>query len=116
MFDVGFAELFVLALIGLLVLGPERLPRVARTVGGFVRKARASWIGLRNTIQTELDAADISAPIKQAEKEFKQIGKDLADLGDVKIGETPPATGKLDSESGKERQPAQQSTARDDDV
>ena len=38
MFDVGFAELFLLALIGLLVLGPERLPAVARKLG--------SWIGL----------------------------------------------------------------------
>jgi len=116
MFDVGFAELFVLALIGLLVLGPERLPKVARTVGGFVRKARASWIGLRNTIQSELDAADISAPIKQAEKEFKQIGKDLTDLADVKIGETPAAAEKPVTETGKEPQPTQQSTARDDDV
>ena len=116
MFDVGFAELFLLALIGLLVLGPERLPRVARTVGGFVRKARASWISLRNTIQSELDAADIAAPIKQAEKEFKQIGKDLSDLADVKIGETPSATAEPATDAEKERQTTQQSTAGDDDV
>lgn len=80
MFDVGFAEIFLLALIGLLVLGPERLPGVARTVGGFVRKARASWVSLRNTIESELAEADISAPIKQASEELKQIGKDLADV------------------------------------
>ena len=80
MFDVGFAELFLLALIGLLVLGPERLPGVARTLGGFVRKARTSWNSLRNTIVSELEEADLSAPIKRAQKEFKQIGKDLADL------------------------------------
>ena len=80
MFDVGFAELFLLALIGLLVLGPERLPGVARTVGGFVRKARTSWNSLRHTIETEMADADLSAPIKQAQKEFKQIGKDLSDI------------------------------------
>jgi len=80
MFDVGFAELFLLALIGLLVLGPERLPGVARTIGGYVRKARSSWISLRNTIEAELAEADISAPIKQASEELKQIGKDLADM------------------------------------
>jgi sec-independent protein translocase protein TatB len=79
MFDVGFAEIFLLALIGLLVLGPERLPGVARTIGGYVRKARSSWISLRNTIESELAEADISAPIKQASEELKQIGKDLAD-------------------------------------
>ena len=66
MFDVGFAELFLLALIGLLVLGPERLPGVARTVGGFLRKARTSWVSLRRTIESELAEADISEPLKKA--------------------------------------------------
>jgi sec-independent protein translocase protein TatB len=80
MFDVGFTEIFLLALIGLLVLGPERLPGVARTVGGFVRKARASWVSLRNTIETELAEADIAAPIKKTSDELKKIGKDLADM------------------------------------
>jgi sec-independent protein translocase protein TatB len=80
MFDVGFAEIFLLALIGLMVLGPERLPGVARTVGGFVRKARASWVSLRNTIESELAEADLSAPIKKASDELKKIGKDLTDV------------------------------------
>ena len=79
MFDVGFAEIFLLAVIGLLVLGPERLPGVARTLGGFVRKARVSWISLRRTIESELAEADLTAPIKQAGEELKQIGKDLKD-------------------------------------
>ena len=79
MFDVGFAELFLLALIGLLVLGPERLPGVARTVGGFVRKARMSWVSLRNTIESELAEADIAEPIKKTSEELKKIGRDLAE-------------------------------------
>jgi Tat protein translocase TatB subunit len=82
MFDVGFTELFLLALIGLLVLGPERLPGVARTIGGFVRKARVSWTSLRNTIESEIAEADISEPLKQASEQFKQIGKDLSDVPD----------------------------------
>ena len=80
MFDVGFAEIFLLGLIGLMVLGPERLPAVARTLGGFVRKARASWTSLRRTIESELAEADISDPIKKATEEFKQIGKNLTDV------------------------------------
>jgi sec-independent protein translocase protein TatB len=83
MFDVGFAEIFLLALIGLMVLGPERLPGVARTIGGFVRKARASWVSLRNTIESELEEADLSAPIKKASEELKQIGKDLTDVSGI---------------------------------
>jgi len=83
MFDVGFAELFLLSLIGLIVLGPERLPAVARTIGGFMRKARASWTSLRNTIESELAEADITAPIKDAADELRRIGKDMqTDLPD----------------------------------
>jgi sec-independent protein translocase protein TatB len=87
MFDVGFAELFLLSLIGLIVLGPERLPAVARTIGGFMRKARASWTSLRNTIESELAEADITAPIKEAGEELRRIGRDmntdLSDLSDI---------------------------------
>lgn len=78
MFDVGFAELFLLALIGLIVLGPERLPAVARTLGGLVRKARLSWISLRSTIESELAEADIAAPIKEAGEELRRFGKDMS--------------------------------------
>ena len=104
MFDVGFTELFLLALIGLLVLGPERLPGVARTIGGFVRKARASWISLRNTIESELAEADISEPLKQASDQFKQIGKNLSDVPDFMADEQKPI----------ESAPQPQTDARDD--
>ncbi len=82
MFDVGFAEIFLLALIGLLILGPERLPGVARTLGGFVRKARRSWNSLRNSIEAELAEADISASIKQAHEGLKSIGEELSGISD----------------------------------
>lgn len=84
MFDVGFAEIFLLSLIGLLVLGPERLPAVARTLGGLMRKARASWASLRSTIEAELAEADIAKPMKEVRDEIKQVGKDLKpDLPDM---------------------------------
>jgi sec-independent protein translocase protein TatB len=71
MFDVGFAELLLLSVVGLLVLGPERLPRVARTLGGFARKARSSWISLRRTIEAEIRAEDLKEPLKHFENEIK---------------------------------------------
>jgi len=77
MFDVGFSELFLLALIGLLVLGPERLPKVARTLGGLVRKARVSWFALRRTIESELAAADVTEPVKAASREMRDIARQL---------------------------------------
>ncbi len=71
MFDVGFAELLLLSVVGLLVLGPERLPRVARTLGGFARKARSSWISLRRTIEAEIRADELKEPLKHFENEIK---------------------------------------------
>jgi len=71
MFDVGFAELLLLSIVGLLVLGPERLPRVARTLGGYARKARSSWISLRRTIEAEINADELKEPLKHFENEIK---------------------------------------------
>ena len=71
MFDVGFAEILLLSLVGLLVLGPERLPRVARTLGGLARKARSSWLNLKRSIEAEMRAEDLKEPLKHFENEFK---------------------------------------------
>jgi len=106
MFDVGFTEIFLLALIGLLVLGPERLPGVARTVGGFVRKARKSWVSLRNTIESELAEADLAAPIKKTSEELKQIGRDLTDMPAFKPEPSKSDTTTPDSSSVDAAQPA----------
>ena len=40
MFDVGFSEVVIIAIIALVILGPERLPKVARTLGFWVGKAQ----------------------------------------------------------------------------
>jgi len=71
MFDVGFAEILLLSLVGLLVLGPEKLPRVARTLGGLARKARSSWMNLKRSIDAELRAEELKTPLKNFEKEIK---------------------------------------------
>ena len=64
MFDIGFGELGLLAVVGLLVLGPERLPRVARTTGALLRKARQSWHSVRSDIERELAAEDLRQTIR----------------------------------------------------
>jgi len=71
MFDVGFAEILLLSLVGLLVLGPERLPRVARTLGGFARKARSSWVNLKASVEAEIRAEELKEPLKHFENEVK---------------------------------------------
>jgi sec-independent protein translocase protein TatB len=65
MFDIGMGELGLIAVVGLLVLGPERLPRVARTAGALLRKARQSWQGVRADIERELAAEDLKQTLRQ---------------------------------------------------
>ena len=71
MFDVGFSEILLLSLVGLLVLGPERLPSVARTLGGLTRKARTSWLSLKRSIEAEMRAEELKKPLENFKKEFK---------------------------------------------
>ncbi len=65
MFDIGMGELGLIAVVGLLVLGPERLPRVARTTGALLRKARQSWASVRADIERELAAEDLKQAMRQ---------------------------------------------------
>lgn len=58
MFDVGFWELAVIFVVGLLVLGPERLPKVARQMGQWAGKARRMAHVLTTQIQDEMNAVD----------------------------------------------------------
>jgi sec-independent protein translocase protein TatB len=71
MFDVGFSELLLLAVVGLLVLGPERLPRVARTLGGLTRKARSSWMNLKRSIDAEINAEELKKPLRKMQDEVR---------------------------------------------
>ena len=66
MFDVSFSELALIAVVALLVLGPERLPRVARTAGALLRRARSSWQGVRSEIERELAAEDLKKSLDEA--------------------------------------------------
>jgi sec-independent protein translocase protein TatB len=55
MSGIGGSEFILLCLIGLLILGPERLPRVARQIGGWIGKARQLTRSLQRQLEDELD-------------------------------------------------------------
>lgn len=55
MSGIGGSEFLLLCLIGLLILGPERLPRVARQLGGWIGKARRMTRSLQRQLEEELD-------------------------------------------------------------
>lgn len=55
MFDIGFWELVVIAVVALLVVGPERLPQLVRDAGRWLRAARRMVADTRAQIERELD-------------------------------------------------------------
>ena len=59
MFDIGFLELILVSIVGLLVLGPDRLPGAIRTVSLYVGKARRSFNSIRAEIEREIKADEI---------------------------------------------------------
>ncbi|MBN8481344.1 MAG: twin-arginine translocase subunit TatB [Xanthomonadales bacterium] len=69
MFELSFGKMALIAVVALLVLGPERLPGAARTAGALLRRARNSWNGVRSEIERELAAEDVKRSIRDAERE-----------------------------------------------
>jgi len=63
----GFTEILLLAVIALIVVGPKRLPAIARTAGRLTRQARNAWQGLQSELQAELDA-EHNRKIMEADK------------------------------------------------
>jgi sec-independent protein translocase protein TatB len=104
MFDIGFSELLVIAVVALLVLGPERLPKAARFAGLWVRRARAQWHSVKSELERDLAAEDLrrslhdtQAAMREAQAALREAGVDarrgLDTLGDgLMQGTSPPPT------------------------
>ncbi len=65
MFDFGFGELLLIAVVALVVLGPERLPKVARLAGLWARKARAQWNAVKAELENELADEELRRSIRE---------------------------------------------------
>ncbi|WP_051207501.1 Sec-independent protein translocase protein TatB [Saccharospirillum impatiens] len=84
MFDIGFTELMLLAVIGMVVIGPERLPGVARTVGRTVGKARRFMTGLQNQLEQEVRLDELNKKIIAETKGQTFKNNDETGAGDVR--------------------------------
>ncbi|MBI4290242.1 MAG: twin-arginine translocase subunit TatB [Betaproteobacteria bacterium] len=60
MFDVGFSELMLISVVALVVIGPERMPKVARTAGALLGRAQRYINEVKADIQNEADAEEFS--------------------------------------------------------
>lgn len=72
MFDIGFGELLLIGLVALVVLGPERLPGAARTLGALVRRARDGWNNVRAEVENELQAEELRNTMRQASERARR--------------------------------------------
>ena len=77
MFDIGFTELMLVGVIGLVILGPERLPVAARTVGKWVGKFRRTIGGVQREIQEELRLDEIRKKSQANQEAIKGHMDDL---------------------------------------
>lgn len=71
MFDVGFSELILLAIVALVVLGPEKLPHAARILGAWVGRIRRTVSTMQAEIEREVATQEIRSKL---ESEFSEIG------------------------------------------
>lgn len=92
MFDVGFSELLVIAVVALLVLGPERLPKAARFAGLWVRRARAQWHSVRTELEQDLASEDMRRSLQDAGASMREAQASLRNAGDDLMRGPSPST------------------------
>ncbi|EDM85136.1 MAG: Sec-independent protein translocase protein TatB [Gammaproteobacteria bacterium] len=114
MFDIAFSEMLIIAVIALLVIGPEKLPKVAKTVGHLLGKAQRYVSDVKSEINREMEIdelrklqaemqtaarkmeGDVQSTIRDTEadlnKSVKSIEDDIAELEASKPASTAPQT------------------------
>lgn len=73
MFDIGFSELLVIALVALVVIGPERLPRVARTAGHLLGRLQRYVSDVKADINREIQLDEL----KKMQQEVEQSAREM---------------------------------------
>ena len=80
MFDIGFLELLLITIIGLVVLGPERLPVAIRTVRGWISGVRKFSDSVKTELTEELRIQELHANLKKAEQaDMKNLSPEIAE-------------------------------------
>lgn len=72
MFDIGLSEILIIAIVALVVLGPERLPKAARMAGFWVRKARAQWYTVKAELENEIADEELKNSMKASMSELRE--------------------------------------------
>lgn len=77
MFDIGFSELMVIGVVALVVIGPERLPKVARTAGILMGRMQRYVAGVKADISREMNEFESLKDLKELRKEVEATGSEI---------------------------------------
>lgn len=111
MFDIGFPEFFLAAVVALLVLGPERLPGALRTLGLWIGRLRRSYYHVKTEVEREIGMDEVRrqlhneqvmADVKRVEREVRTLGDEIDGIErPTAAGTDPPALDAGDAEPRK---------------
>lgn len=88
MFDVGFFELLLIGIVGLVVIGPDRLPGVTRKAGLWIGKARRMVGDVKADIEQELKAEELNKMLTTQKERVDQSVHQIIEETDEKFKET----------------------------
>lgn len=109
MFDMGFIELMLIGIVGLIVIGPERLPGVARTAGKYFGKLRRFMTNVKADVESELRADELREILNKQQDELQSLKKVVDEVGkDVDSG-----VSKMEAEIDKAAAEYQQKSAEE---
>lgn len=91
MFDIGFSELLLCFLVALVVLGPEKLPKLARTLGRWTGQAKGYLRNLTAELDREAELSELRAKLDEAKRAMQEgaqafrdtVQKEASDLHDT---------------------------------
>ena len=101
MFDIGFAELLIIGIVALLVVGPEKLPGTIRTASLYLNRIRRGFNEIKREVQQELHNDAVMSELRNTGEELKRETQGLGQ--DIKEGvEKIASSASIDAESESE--------------
>lgn len=86
MFDIGFAELIIIAIVGLLVIGPERLPGAIRTGTAWLGRIKRGFNDIKREVEQELHNDGVMQELKKTQQQLQDeatgLNEDLREVAD----------------------------------
>jgi len=93
MFDIGFTELLLVGVVGLLVIGPERLPGAVRTASLWLGRLKRGFNDIKQEVQQELHNDEVMQDLRKTGRELKsqadEFGQNLHNTGAGLTGPIP---------------------------